>query len=126
MTYDSSDPKQVKDAKRKAAHLDLRLKNGIAKICNDAETRYALAVFLEIAGPFRDTYVTESRDDARNSGWKAAGLWWLSNALLHDPAIIGKMQADTDTPLKITGTENDRSDTSGISTDDIDSRTSDE
>jgi hypothetical protein len=99
--YDAGDPKKVQAAKRKAKSVDERMQRGIMRICQDDDCRYVLNQFFNIAGPFRDTYVSDGRDDARNQGWKAAGLWWLNNALLHDPQIIAKMQSDEDSPLTV-------------------------
>lgn len=105
-TYDNSDPKQVKSAKQLAKILRNREKNGIIKICNDPEIRYVLGLFLNEVGVFRDTYLTDGRDDARNSGFRSAGLWWLTRVLLHDPAIISKLQADDGSPI-LKGEQND-------------------
>lgn len=109
--YDSSDPKQVKEAKRTRIILEKRVREGFQKICADRDCRYVLGQFLELAGAFRDTYVTNQRDDARNQGWRAAGLWWLSQALLHDVDIVRKLQTDEDSPLNPPKVEqNDRTD----------------
>ena len=99
-SYDAGNTKDVKKAKAISKILSERERNGILKICNDHETRYVLARFFEEMGVFRDTYVTDARDDARNSGFKSAGLWWLTKALLHDPEIIAKLQTDDGSLLK--------------------------
>lgn len=97
--YDASNPKHVKNAKQKRAHLNQRFRNGIIKIINDDDCRHVLNEFLQMTGPFRDTYVTDPRDDARNSGLRTAGLWWITNGLLHDKDFISKIQADDGSPI---------------------------
>lgn len=99
-TYDAGSTEDVRKAKRTAKILDNRERNGILKMTDDPEIRYVLSAFLDFAGPFRDTYVSDARDDARNSGIRSAGLWWLSKLLLHDPEILRKLEQDDDSPLK--------------------------
>ena len=118
MTYDAGDPKAVNKAKQKAYAMDERLANGFIKMCGDPDTRFVLAAFLDQAKCFNDAFVPDPYSHAHNAGWKSAGLWFLNNALLHDPQIVGKMQADKDSPLKAESTH-DR-----LTSDDPDSDTS--
>jgi len=96
MSYDAGDPKNVKDAKRKAYHLNEKIQNGIAKICNDPECRLVLAAFLDEANIFQTNFNSNATDHAYNEGFRSAGLWWLGKALLHDGQIMGKIQTDKD------------------------------
>lgn len=105
-TYDNSDPKQVKSAKQLAKILRNREKNGIIKICNDPEIRYVLSQFFDATGVFRDTFSQVPTQHAFNDGQRNAGLWWLTKVLLHDPAIISKLQADDGSPI-LKGEQND-------------------
>lgn len=97
--YDASNPKHVKAARKNRAVLDERMANGLAKIVADKDSRYVLKAFLEMAGPFRDTYVTDGRDDARNRGWQGAALWWINNGLLSDRDFVSKLQDDDGSPI---------------------------
>ncbi|MDX9690542.1 MAG: hypothetical protein RBT70_08820 [Alphaproteobacteria bacterium] len=115
MAYDSSNPEAVKDAKRKAYHLNEREANGIAKICNDPDCRFVLASFLEQANIFHTAFNPNPSEHAFNEGYRNAGLWWLNKALLHDKEIMAKIQADKDFNQKAGNYDDDRndSDTSG-------------
>lgn len=103
--YDAGNPKDVKQAKKLQALLDERFENGMRKICNDVEIRAVLSRFFDEAGIFRDEPSVPTPDFAfehgRNSGRRSAGLWWLEQALLHDPDIIGKLKADEDSPIRV-------------------------
>lgn len=113
MSYDSSDHKKVKDAKSLAYHLNEREANGIAKICNDPDCRYVLAQFLEQSLIFHSAFNPNPTEHAFNEGHRNAGLWWLNKALLHDPEIMGKIQADKDSIEKAKTHDRSDSDTSG-------------
>lgn len=113
--YDSGDPKAVKKAKQRAYHLDEREANGIAKICNDPDCRFVLSNFFDMAKLFSANFHPNPTDHAFNEGYRNAGLYWLNKALLHDPEIMRKIQADKDSNQKA-GKNNDNgsnSDTSG-------------
>ena len=97
--YDSTNPKHVKAARKNRAVLDERFSNGIVKILNDKDCRHVLKQFFDQAGPFRDSFSTDPYQHAHNAGWKSAGLWWINNGLLHDPAFISKIQADDGSPI---------------------------
>ena len=115
MSYDAGNPDKVKDAQRDAYHLTQRETNGILKICNDRDCRYVLAQFLEQSLVFANAFHSNATDHAFNEGFRNGGLWWLNKALLHDPEIMRKIQADKDSNQKA-GKNNDNgsnSDTSG-------------
>lgn len=117
MSYDSGNSKDVKDAKRRAYHLNEREANGFLKICNDPDCRHVLARFLEDANIFHSAFNANATDHAYNEGFRNAGLWWLNKALLHDSGIMGKIQSDKELSEK--AENNDRS-----NDDDTDSDTS--
>ena len=94
MTSDAGNPKNVQNAKDRAYHLDEREANGILKICNDHDCRFVLATFLEQANLFHSAFNPNPTEHAYNEGFRNAGLWWMNKALLHDPQIMGKIQAD--------------------------------
>lgn len=94
MTYDSGDPKEVKKAKQRASSIDEKLANGFVKICSDPETRLVLSNFLETARVFTTAFHNNPTEHAYNEGYRNAGLWFLTNALLHDSDIVSKMQQD--------------------------------
>ena len=96
MTYDSSNPKDVKNAKARAYHLDEREANGIAKICSDPDCRFVLSNFFDMAKLFSANFHPNPTDHAFNEGYRNAGLYWLNKALLHDPQIMVKIQQDKD------------------------------
>jgi hypothetical protein len=123
MTYDAGDPKAVNKARQKAYSIDERLANGFTKMCDDPDCRFVLAAFLDQARVFHSNFHSNPTDHAFNEGFRNGGLWFLNNALLHDPLIVGKMQADKDSPLKAEGTHDRHGSTSS---DDPDSDTSGE
>ncbi len=96
MAYDSSDPKDVKNAKARAHHLMEREANGIIKICQDPDSRYVLSNFLETARVFQPCFDQVPTQHAYNEGFRNAALFWLNKALLHDPQIMVKIQQDKD------------------------------
>lgn len=115
MTYDSSNKKHVKDAKKQQKILEERFKNGMEKICSNPETRYVLDAFFQEVGVFHDEPMFQTPDHVfehgRSAGKRSAGLWWLKQALLHDPDIIGKLEADKNDPVHIyTETERTKDD----------------
>lgn len=115
MGYDAGDIKAVKDAKQRAYHLDEREANGFAKICNDPDCRYVLAAFLEQSLIFHSAFNPNPTEHAYNEGYRNQGLWWLNKALLHEPSIMSKIQADKDANQKAeTQHDGHDSDTSGI------------
>lgn len=99
--YDAGDPVAVKKAKKTRSILENRMKNGMAKIVADPDTRFVLASFLEQAKAFQDPFHRDPYQHAHNGGWRSAGLWWITQGLLHDPGFIGTLQADEDSPLKV-------------------------
>ena len=121
--YNAGDPKAVKAAKRKAYNMDEKMLNGITKICNDPDTRYVLAQFWEQARIFHSNFNSNPTDHAFNEGFRSAGLWWMNNALLHEPGILAKMQTDKDSPLQAV-TLNDGLSSSGSNYDSGDNDTS--
>ena len=102
---DIGNPKDVKSAKKIQKLIDERFSNGMRKICDDVEIRCVLDAFFKEVGVFHDEPMIPTPDFAyehgRNAGKKGAGLWWLEQALLHDPDIIGKMKADEDSPIRV-------------------------
>lgn len=112
MSYDSGEAKDVKKAKKQAKVLEDRFKRGMQKICQDVECRYVLAQFFDEAKVFHPDRAIPTPDHVfehgRDSGMRQAGLWWMTHALLHDPEIIGKLQQDTDSPLKAMTEEDER------------------
>lgn len=113
MTYNTGDPKEVNKARQKAYAMDERMANGFAKICNDPDCRFVLASFLDQARVFHSAFNPNPTEHAFNEGFRNGGLWFLNNALLHDPLIVGKMQADKDSPLKAEGDHDRHTSTSG-------------
>lgn len=117
MSYNAGNPDDVKDADRRAYHLREREANGIAKICNDSDCRYVLAQFLEQGLVFGNAFHSNPTDHAYNEGFRNGALWWLNKALLHDPQIMSKIQADKELNQKSGKNNDDRnssiSDTSG-------------
>lgn len=113
MAYDSSNPDDVKDAKNRAYHLNEREHNGFVKICNDPDTRFVLDIFLEQARVFSNAFNSNPTDHAFNEGFRNAGLYWLNKALLHDPQIMSKIQADKDKNQKAGKEHDNGSSTSG-------------
>lgn len=97
--YDHTNPKHVRAAKRNRAVLDERMANGLAKIANDPDCSYVLNAFLEQAGPFRDSFNPDPYQHAHAAGWKGAGLWWITNGLLHDKQFMSKIQTDDGSPM---------------------------
>lgn len=81
--------------------LENRLRNGFAKIMDDRESRFVLASFLATAGILQDGFDPDPNVHAHSAGWKSAGLWWVTQGLLHDPAFLGRLAADDDSPLKV-------------------------
>lgn len=110
MGYDAGDSKSVKDAKRRAYHLNERLANGFSKICNDPDCRYVLATFLEQSNVFHTAFHSNPTDHAYNEGFRNGGLWWLNNALLQDKEIMGKIQADKELTEKAENNDRPNSD----------------
>lgn len=106
MAYDASNPEDVKDAKHRAYHLNEREHNGFVKICNDPDCRLVLDNFFEMARVFSNAFNSNPTDHAYNEGFRNAGLYWLNKALLHDPNIMSKIQADKDSNRKA-GKEHD-------------------
>lgn len=96
MTYDASNPDHVKDAKRRAYHLNEREHNAFVKMCNDPDLRYLLNTFIEHANVFHSTFNQNPSEHAFNEGFRNGGLWWLNKALLHDRDILSKIQSDKD------------------------------
>ena len=96
MSYNTSEPKDVKNAKARAYHLDEREANGISKICNDPDCRFVLSNFFDLAKLFSANFHPNPTDHAFNEGYRNAGLYWLNKALLHDPQIMVKIQQDKD------------------------------
>lgn len=101
MSYNAGNHDDVKDGKSLAKILELRERNGIVKICNDPDCRYALAQFLEAAKVFSNAFNSNPTDHAFNEGFRNAGLYWLNKALLHDADIMSKIQADKDSTQKL-------------------------
>lgn len=97
--YDSTNPKHVRAAKKNRAVLDERMANGLAKIVADDDCRHVLNLFLDAAGPFRDGFEKDSHVHAHSAGWKSAGLWWITNGLLHDKDFVSKILSDDGSPI---------------------------
>lgn len=98
--YDAGDNKQVKKAKQVSRVLKDRMKRGLLKMAEDKDIRYVLSTFLNDAGVFRPTFSQVPTQHAYNDGFRNGGLWWVTNLLLHDPAIISKLQTDDGSALR--------------------------
>lgn len=115
--YDSTDPKQVKKAKRDARILQERMRNGILKMVADRDIRYVLAQYLDTAGVFRSVFHPTPTQHAFNEGQRNSGLWWVQQGLLHAPNFLDTLQNDDDSPLKAGADDYTSSSTGGDASD---------
>lgn len=118
--YDSTDAKQVKNAKRDAKILENKKRNGLLKIMNDPDCRYALASFLSDAKVFQPAFSEKPTQHAFNEGFRNAGLWWMTELLLADPTSIARLHTDHDSPLKVENNDDGRSSSNASTDDDTD------
>lgn len=116
MGYDASNPKDVQNAKDRAYHLNEREANGISKICNDPDCRFVLNMFLEQSLVFANAFNPNPTEHAYNEGFRNGGLWWLTKALLHDPQIMSRIQADKELNRKTEEDYDRRNSDTGSST----------
>ena len=100
MGYDAGNEKDVQNADDRAYHLNEREANGFAKICNDPDCRFVLAQFFDQSLLFHSAFNPNPTEHAYNEGYRNQGLWWLNKALLHDPQIMSKIQADKERTQK--------------------------
>lgn len=112
--YDSTNPQHVKNAKRDAKVMENKKRNGLVKIMNDPDCRYALSTFLHEAKVFQPTFSPVDTQHAFNEGFRNGGLWWVTQLLLADPSSIGRLLTDQDSPMKVVNNDDGSSTSSNL------------